>query len=132
MRRTKELMELDCELSDQQKLATAKELGQIFNRMTGLQRQKAALDKEMKEKINDLEGQVAGMCETLHNGTERRKVNCKIKYDFKRKKKTWFRDDTKKIVKTLPLSDDDIQEDLKLKGGKDKKAEKTKTGKPKK
>lgn len=121
MRQTKELMELDCELSDQQKLRTAKELGAVFARLNTLRQQKAALDKEMKDKIDDLTGQFAGMAETLHNGTERRKITCKIKYDFTKKKKTWIREDTKKIVKALPISDEDLQEHLKLKGKKPEK-----------
>ncbi len=110
MRPTKEVKTLECELTDDEKLAYLKELGEKISHRNGLEAQKKSYTTQINAEIATDDARIAALGEKAYSGKEYRDVECKIDYDFERGERSWMRTDTFEVVKTDIIPEEYMQE----------------------
>lgn len=120
MRREKEILQIDVELTDEEKLSMSRlcladmvRIGELEDSLRSFKTQKLGEINGLREHFNLTSNKVL-------RGREFRAVLCRIVYDFERKMKFWIREDNHDIVKDDIIMESELQEELSLKGA-DKK-----------
>lgn len=109
MRQKKEVLNLECRLTDSEKLDYGRE-------NAGLQitiEQKRSALKEIRDRYNDeisaSESRILVLSRALDSGKEYRSVECRIERDWERGRKLWYRNDTGELAKDDIIPEDEIQ-----------------------
>ena len=112
MRKTEENIQLECILNDKEKADYAKMLAEKVTEKSGLEDSLKSAQTQMKAEITACEAMINSHANKVNTGREFRYVKCNIKYDFKKKIKSWVREDTKKVVKEGVIPFEEMQEEL--------------------
>lgn len=87
------------------------ELANKIKEQIVLQVEKSAMAKEYKKKIDAIQADIERLSEDIHNGFEIVEVACKKYKDYQAKQ--WiFINDEGEIIKTLPMSENDLQSSI--------------------
>jgi hypothetical protein len=121
MRATKETMQLECLLTDKEKLAYGKELSEKLKNIAVAEGELDHFKAGIKDRVTAAETRASVLARAISTGTEFRSVECDIIYDWKAKTKTWIRKDNKAEAKQDIISEFELQEELKLTAKKDDK-----------
>jgi hypothetical protein len=123
-RPTKELRKLSCILTDAECVKCSQ---QLTDEMDAIDREESDLAEYKKGygfRIEQITGRMNELRTKIGTGREFRDVECSIEWDFTKKKKIVTRKDTKEVVSTTPISEEECQEELKLKDAAKKPIEK--------
>jgi len=118
MRQTKETINLECKLTDKEKLEYSKQISEAITRRAGIEDTLKAIQSQKKAEIAEHEEKINRLASYINSGFEYRMIECKIEYDFKAKERRWIRSDNKEITKTDIIPEKDLQEELALKNPK--------------
>ena len=99
MRRTTEELELECVLTDEEKLRYSKELSEAISAKARAEESLKSFQTQKKAEIAKAEATINMLAEKINTGHEFRPVECEIKWDFKKKEKSWVRKDTSEVAK---------------------------------
>ncbi|MBN1253958.1 MAG: hypothetical protein JXA50_01620 [Deltaproteobacteria bacterium] len=114
MRKTQDALHLECILTDQEKLAYSKTLSENVSKTARAEEALSSFQKQMKAEIASCEAQINMLAEKINTGKEYRMVECEIRYDFKMQEKKWIRSDTGEVAKQDIISEEELQEEMKL------------------
>lgn len=113
-RKEKETFYLEVEL-------TPEELRECSNLMADAWRQKSrseenlkSVSTQIKSEITAAEAKINKYAEMVNSRKEFRDVECRIEWDFTAKVKTYIRVDTNAIVKVVPISESELQEEIEI------------------
>lgn len=112
MRQEKDILHLECVLTDKEKLAYSKELSEAVSKKTRAEESLKSFQTQMRAEITGNEAKINLLAEKLNTGKEYREIDCEINYDFEKKEKTWVRLDTGEIVKTRAIPEEEMQEEM--------------------
>ena len=114
---TKITQQLRCQLTDEEKIQAGKELAEATNELTELENDKAQIVSDFKAKTTSAEARVAVLGNKIRSGYEFRAVECSVTMDTPEPGlKQTVRLDTKEIVTTAAMSEDEKQRKLELEG----------------
>lgn len=68
--------------------------------------------KSLDSDISKLETKIAELAEKRNSGYEYRNIDCEVRYDYEVRMKTTVRLDTGEIIKTIPMTADELQQEL--------------------
>jgi hypothetical protein len=122
MRITKEKINLECKLTDVERLQYSKEISEAIKNRGAAEDSLKAVGQQKKAEIAEQEEKINRLAGYINSGFEYRFIDCVIEYDFKAKERRWIRQDTKEIAKTDIIPEADLQEEMRLKNPKKKKA----------
>lgn len=106
---------LRCLLTDEEKICAGKELAEATESIETLENDKAQIVADFKAKITAAQAQISVLSNKLRSGYEFRDVACELRYDVPAKgQKQVFRLDTKKVVETAPMTEEEKQRQLPL------------------
>jgi hypothetical protein len=112
MRQIKETLNLECRLTDQEKLDYGRE-NAVLQIMID---QKRLALKEIRDRYNAeisaSESRILVLSRALDSGKEYRPIECRIERDWNRGRKLWFRNDTGEIAKDDIIPEDELQEHI--------------------
>jgi hypothetical protein len=114
MRKTKENLQLECILTNEEKLTYSKNLSENISKKTRSEEQLKSFQAQMKAEITSCDAQIQIIAEKLNTGKEYRPIECDIQYNYSTKEKIWVRKDTGEIAKTDIISEFDLQEAMRL------------------
>ena len=114
MRITKEKINLECKLTDAEKLAYFKESSEAVRSRDRAEDELATMQKQKKADIAKYDEKINRLAGYMNSGFEYRFIDCVIEYDFKAKERRWIRQDTKEIAKTDIIPEADLQEEMRL------------------
>jgi hypothetical protein len=112
MRKTKEILQLECILTDQEKLTYSKQLSENVSKKTRQEEHLKSYQTQVKADIALCDAIINSLAEKLNMGKEYRPVECEVKYDFKKKERVWVRRDTGEIAKQDIIPEKELQEEL--------------------
>jgi hypothetical protein len=115
MRKTSEMLSLECKISGTDRIAYSKDLAEHLSNKRSAELSLKSVSTQYRAEIAEYDSKIDGIAEKLVSGLEIKEVNCKISYNFKKKTKRWIRLDTHKTVKVEEISKGEYQEDMKLK-----------------
>jgi hypothetical protein len=106
---------LRCQLSDDEQIQSGKELADATNELTELENEKAQIVSDFKARMTAVEARVAVLGNKLRSGYEFRQVECSVTMDIPEPgQKQTVRLDTKEVVATAAMSEDEKQRKLEL------------------
>lgn len=114
MRKQKETLNVECILTEQDKLAYAKSLAENISRRQRSEDGLKSFATQAKAEITGYEAQINLFSEKINTGREYRYIECEIEYDWEAKIKKWRRVDNKEICKEDIISERELQEELAL------------------
>ena len=114
MRKTKDSLNLECVLSDQEKLEYAKKLAQHHEEKSRAEDRLTEFKSQMKAEIDTHEAQINLLSRKVYSGKEYREVACVIEYDWDEKTKQWIRVDTGEVAKQDIISERELQEEMEV------------------
>lgn len=114
MRVNKETIQLECVLTDAEKLVYGKELSQNLNKIQELDGQLQRFKDEIKSEMTTCETTVNVLSRKIDTGKEFRMIECVIARDWEKKTRTWTRMDTGEVVKDDIIPDFELQEEMEL------------------
>jgi len=114
LRQTKATLNLDCVLTDTEKLAYSKTLAEHIS-----QRQRAAdglksYSTQAKAEIEGHNGNMNLLSEKLNTGREYRLVECAVEYDWESNTKRYRRSDNFDVARESAITEEEKQEQLKF------------------
>ena len=112
MRDSKRSINLECILTEQEKLKYAKEMSEHVSKKHRVEDNLKSVSTQLKSEIASHEGSINSLAEKLNSGREYRMVECNVEYDFKKGVKTIIRTDTGEIAKVEEISEEERQEEL--------------------
>lgn len=119
---TKEKVNLQCALTDEEKLRYGSEMSRHLNDLRQCEDSLASFKSQIKGEIETHEARINALSQKIYSGKEFRDVECEIEYDWEKKTRHWIRTDTGEIFKEEPIPECDLQEEMELKqNGKGKK-----------
>lgn len=118
MRVNKETIQLECTLTDAEKLVYGKELSQNLNKIQELDGQLQRFKDGIKSEMTTCETTVNVLSRKIDTGKEFRMIECAITRNWETKTRTWTRTDTGEVVKDDIIPEHEIQEELELNEGK--------------
>jgi hypothetical protein len=113
-RKEKDTLDLECILTDPETLKYSRELAENLSRLNQLDAREESFKTQLKADRAEVELKVASYSEKIKAGKEYRQVECQIVYDWKAGKRYWYRNDTGEQVRESKISEEDLQEHLKL------------------
>lgn len=114
-RQTRSVDPLPCKLTVEELIQKGVELCDMHTKAEQLEKEFDGIKKHYKSQIEDAEKKVLEMRDQIQTRREYRQVECSIAYDFDdKKKKVYYRNDTGEIVREVPISEHELQEELKL------------------
>ena len=127
-RQTRAVETLPCKLTTEELLQKGVAIADAHAKMAELEKELDGIKKHFKAEIETCEKDIQKLGTQLQTGKEYREVECSITYDFDDKKiKTYIRKDTGEIVHEYPVSESDLQEELRfreeLEAAKEEQAE---------
>jgi hypothetical protein len=96
-------------LSDEAKLASANEIVNAMNEIAELESDLHIYQTEKKHEIAKYEAIISIARIRISRGKDIKWADVTIKKDFDKKTKTYVRIDTGEIIKTVPMTDDELQ-----------------------
>jgi hypothetical protein len=106
---------LRCQLSDDEQIQSGKELADATNELTELENEKAQIVSDFKARMTAVEARVAVLGNKLRSGYEFRQVECSVTMDIPEPgQKQTVRLDTKEVVATAAMTEDEKQRKLEL------------------
>lgn len=111
---TKVELELECHLTDAEKLAAGKELGDALEDMRRIEERLASFKAQVKAEASQKQAEIGILSQMLNTGRQYRSVDCEIRYDWAASSKTWIRLDTGEIVKVQGISDHERQQQFEV------------------
>lgn len=124
MRPDKCEVELECVLTDKEKLVYGKELAQNLNKVVELEGQLSRFKDSIKGEMTTCETKASALSRKLETGKEFRMVACRIERDWKAKTRRWIRQDTLEVAKEDIIPEHELQEELELQEKINAKAQK--------
>lgn len=109
-----EILNLECVLTDTEKLAYSKEMAAAVLSRTRAEENLARYSKQMKSEICDHGNTINLISDKLNTGKELREIECSIDFDTKRKEKVYYRMDTGELVKRRKMTAQEMQGELDL------------------
>jgi hypothetical protein len=113
-RQTEDTLTLECVLTNDEKLAYAKEMAEEHSKQHEAEGALKAMSKQMKATIEQHMSRIGVISHKLNTGREYRKVKCKVAYDWDTCRKQWYREDTGELARDNPIPTEEYQEHLKL------------------
>lgn len=113
-RKTSEKVNVKFVLIDSDYRKYSCELSEALNGKQEAEADLKAVSTQIKSKVAECEAKIQQLSSKLSCGYEYREVDCSIVYDFPAKVKRWERVDNKEVVKTVPISDEELQEEAEL------------------
>lgn len=118
MRLTKVKRNLECTIEPDKLREFSKELSMAVKKIEGLTDDKKAYNKRVGSDIAANESKRRELADKVLTGKEQRSVDCKVVYHFDRKEKEIIRNDTNEIVETDIITEEELQEEIRLKDKK--------------
>lgn len=112
MRVTTQKLELECVLTDKERLKYSKELSESISSKARAEESLKSFQTQKKAEVVKLEADINMLADKLNTGREFRLVECETKYNFKKKEKSWVRKDTGEIVRIARIAEEEMQEEL--------------------
>jgi hypothetical protein len=110
----KETLVLECILTDKEKLAYSKDLGDSLSQMKRGEEKLKSFQTQAKAELAGLDAKINSLADKVNTGREHRDVECEVVLDFKNKEKVWTRTDTGEIAKSDIITEKELQEELAL------------------
>jgi hypothetical protein len=126
MRITKEILDLECFLTDEEKLKYSKQMAEAFTNKCRAEDAMKSFSSQKKAEIQNLESAVNLLADKLNSGKEYRPIECMVEYNFDDKTKRWIRNDTQEIIKEDIITEEELQEELNLRNESERPAKKNK------
>jgi hypothetical protein len=121
MRKTKEKINLECILTDPEKLAYSKQLAENLSKKQRAEDTLKSFNTQKKAEIAGLDAEINLKVDKINSGREYRDVECTIFWDWDRKVKVWTRTDTGDVCKEDIISEHELQEECELQEEEQKK-----------
>jgi hypothetical protein len=112
MRKEKDLLNLECVLTDSERLAYSKELADSIGKKHRSEDGLKSFMAQAKAEISGFDASINLLSEKLSTGREYRKVECRVEWNFERKTKRWTRVDTFEVCKEDLMSEKECQEEM--------------------
>ncbi len=113
-KKTEEL-NLECALTNPEKLDYSKDLAENINRKARAEDSLKAYKSQAKSEIEGHEAKINLLSQKISSGMEYRMVECSIEYDWNNKTRTWVRLDTGEIAKDDIIPESMLQQKMSLK-----------------
>lgn len=113
-RQERAVLTLQCVLTDEELREKTIEHTHLLDEIDQLNDDLKSLKKRMMATIAEKEAEEASLRIVVNTGREHRKVECTINYDWEKKKKFFIRSDTGNTANVEPISDFELQEEMKL------------------
>jgi hypothetical protein len=126
-RQTEDTLTLECMLTNDEKLAYAKEMAEEHSKQSEADGALKAMSKQMKATIETHIARIGVLSQKLNTGREYRKVKCKVVYDWDTLRKRWYREDTGEVARDCPIPTEEYQEHLQLEAEQSALAEEAET-----
>lgn len=110
MRKTSEILHLECVLTNDDRLAMSKDLSDSINKMKAQEDKLKTAQAQIKSEIQMLDANINRLSNCISTGKEFRDVECTIEYNFVTGTKTWYRTDTGEEAKNDIISERERQE----------------------
>jgi hypothetical protein len=114
MRKEKDVLTLQCFLTDEEKADYSSKLAQAVSDKRAKDAEMESYRAQYKAEITSHENNITLFAEKVNTGKEFRPIECVIEYNFKRKIKEWIRKDTGEIAKDDIISESELQEEADL------------------
>jgi len=105
-------MNLPCKLTEPELLKIGSDLVARHRKKSEIEGKLREHNKKVKEGIAVIDAEIEALLIKIETQREERPIDCKIEYDWKKKKKTWTRTDTNEVAKTATLTDLEYQEHM--------------------
>lgn len=103
---------LKCELTEDEIKEYGAELARKYSEITDLEDQKKSITSDFKARIDAANSDAGILARKIQNGYEFRDVFCEIQYIDDEKVVQTVRQDTGEIIKTRPMTPEEMQRDL--------------------
>lgn len=114
-RPTKETQFLRYEFTQEERLKMGDDLAQAHNRVEEIDEEEASMKAQIKQSRSGVEATIGMLSRNLANGFVMRNIECRICYDDPHiGEVSSYRIDTRELVKTRPMSEQERQLDLPL------------------
>jgi len=124
MRLTKETLELECNLTPEERLEYSKQLANHIKDKAVVTDRLTAYKSQAKATIDAHDANINSLSTKVSTGKEFREIVCDIEYDWDNKTKYWRRRDSNAICKEDIITERDLQEVLDLREKEDKEKKK--------
>lgn len=109
------ISQLRCQLTDDEKIQAGKELAEATNELEAIEDDKKQIVSDFKAKSTAAEARVAVLSNKLRSGYEFRSVECSVTFNTPEEgQKQTVRLDTKEVIATAPMTDEEKQTKLDL------------------
>ncbi len=122
-RKEREVLTLSCKLNQKELREKSIEHADKLNEIDQLNKEMDDYKKGVKGQIAKLESEENILRDQVASGRVYRPVECTIFWDWEKKKKTWRRTDTNEFVKEEPVTEYELQEEMKLREEQEHDAE---------
>jgi len=119
MRQTKTTLYLEVTLTEEELRLASKAMADAFQKRAQAEIKLDSFKKQVNADIASYEATFAKNSVLINSGKEYRSVPCKIEYDFIAKKKFYLRTDTLETVKDDIITEEELQEEIKLQDEKE-------------
>ena len=119
MRKEKDVLTLQCILTDEEKESYSSKLAQAVSDKRRKDCEMENYRTQHKAEITQFENAIVLYAEKVNTGKEFRPIECSIVYDFEEKTKTWFRKDTGEFAKDDIIPESELQEEMELRKEKE-------------
>ncbi|HYE92649.1 MAG TPA: hypothetical protein VEA38_16585 [Terriglobales bacterium] len=103
---------LDCELTDEEKLAKAQELGRVTNDIAAEVDRQKAIKQQLAARLGELHARQSALAITVTRGVELRPVEVVTLANYEGGVAHEVRTDSSRVIKTRPLEDHERQQQL--------------------
>ena len=115
MRLNKVKRNLECVIEPDKLREFSRELAIVDKKLDSLKGEKSAFNKRIGADISANESKRIELVDKVLTGKEQRSVDCDVLYHFDRKEKEFIRKDTKELVDTDIITEEELQEEIALK-----------------
>ena len=121
---------LKYEFPDNEKLQMGKEMAEVTRDISLLEDEKKAAMSSYKSRIDEKEARRTRLSNCIGDGFEFREINCEIKYNSPTDgTKQVIRKDNSEVVEELPMTPEELQEELEFKEQQEVEAEEARKAK---
>ena len=111
---------VDVLLTDEEKARFAEALSDLVVKMESLETEKKGYDAMMNAKIKEIEAEARGVAAVVSSGVQEKLVECEIHFDNFHKEAVYQSLETGEIVRTRPMTKEEMQRTLPFLGKKSK------------
>lgn len=113
-RKENDVMYLEVELTPDELRECSNLMADAWRKKNQAEEKLASTSKMIKSEISEAEARISKYAEMVNARKEYRDVEVRIEWNFDAKTKTFIRVDTNAIVKTVAISDSELQEELEI------------------